>query len=125
VQTYGIAIRRQLSEAHPLFKLLIPHTRYTMDINKRAREKLIKTGGVTETNFTPGEFAMRVRGLLLLKCASGFAGVLIKTLLTQDWKCTAKHGRCALQWRCAPAVATLRFRKNVLFGKLRVLGAAL
>ncbi|GAQ79298.1 lipoxygenase [Klebsormidium nitens] len=59
-ETYALAMRRQLSEVHPLFKLLIPHTRYTMDINNKARVSLINTNGVIESNFSPGPEAMQV-----------------------------------------------------------------
>jgi len=59
-ETVLVAIRRQLSELHPLFKLLLPHFRYTMNINSRARGQLIPAQGTVETNFTPGPYSMQV-----------------------------------------------------------------
>jgi hypothetical protein len=66
LQTVLVAIRRQLSELHPLFKLLLPHFRYTMNINSRARGQLIPAQGTVETNFTPGPYSMQVRDFLSL-----------------------------------------------------------
>lgn len=59
-EPYLIALRRQLSPTHPIFRLLIPHTRYTMPINAGARSLLISKGGVIENAFTPGPFSMRL-----------------------------------------------------------------
>eukprot|EP00243_Klebsormidium_subtile_P000191 TRINITY_DN10305_c0_g4_i2.p1 TRINITY_DN10305_c0_g4~~TRINITY_DN10305_c0_g4_i2.p1 ORF type:complete len:469 (-),score=178.48 TRINITY_DN10305_c0_g4_i2:659-1951(-) len=59
-ETVLVALRRQLSELHPLFKLLLPHFRYTMNINSRARAQLIPAQGTVETNFTPGPYSMQV-----------------------------------------------------------------
>ena len=45
---------RNLPDPHPIFKLLIPHFRYTMAINARARASLINDGGVIDTLFAIG-----------------------------------------------------------------------
>ncbi|XP_049642419.1 polyunsaturated fatty acid lipoxygenase ALOX12-like [Suncus etruscus] len=45
-EVIAIATMRCLPGLHPIFKLLIPHIRYTMEINARARTELISDGGV-------------------------------------------------------------------------------
>ena len=49
-----MGVMRNLPDAHPLFKLLRPHFRYTMAINSRARESLINDGGVIDQVFAIG-----------------------------------------------------------------------
>lgn len=53
VEPAVLATRRQLSNRHPLFKLLIPHFRFNININDDARHKLIAPGGVIATNVGP------------------------------------------------------------------------
>lgn len=45
---------------HPIFKLLDPHMRYTMEINALARQSLISGDGVIESCFTPGRYCMEI-----------------------------------------------------------------
>ena len=46
--------QRNLPDAHPIFKLLVPYFRYTMGINTRARASLINPGGIIDTFFGIG-----------------------------------------------------------------------
>lgn len=48
--TIVLATHRQLAEAHPLFKLLSPHMRFTLSINDGAMHNLVIPGGVVATN---------------------------------------------------------------------------
>ncbi len=45
-----VALHRQVSELHPLYKLLIPHFRFTININDDAIHSLIVPGGVVACN---------------------------------------------------------------------------
>ncbi|KAL9151695.1 hypothetical protein ABFS82_11G068700 [Erythranthe guttata] len=60
MEPYIIATHRQLSSMHPVYKLLHPHMRYTMEINALARQSLINGGGIIEACFSPGKYAMEV-----------------------------------------------------------------
>lgn len=60
VEPYVIATNRQLSVIHPIYRLLRPHFRYTMDINALARLILINGGGIIESSFSPGEYSMEL-----------------------------------------------------------------
>ena len=57
-EPYIIATNRQLSVMHPIYRLLHPHFRYTMEINALAREALINAGGIIESSFSPGKYSM-------------------------------------------------------------------
>ncbi|WCJ18984.1 Lipoxygenase 2 chloroplastic [Euphorbia peplus] len=60
VEPYIIAANRQLSAMHPIYRLLQPHFRYTMEINAVAREKLINADGVIETTFCPANYSIEL-----------------------------------------------------------------
>ena len=53
IEPIVVATHRQLAEQHPLFKLLIPHFRFTININDDAIHSLIVPGGVVATNVGP------------------------------------------------------------------------
>ncbi|MQL99797.1 hypothetical protein Taro_032526 [Colocasia esculenta] len=60
MEPFILAAHRQLSAMHPIFKLLHPHMRYTLETNALARQILISGGGVIESFFTPGPVAMEM-----------------------------------------------------------------
>ncbi|RWR77813.1 linoleate 13S-lipoxygenase 2-1, chloroplastic-like protein [Cinnamomum micranthum f. kanehirae] len=60
VEPYIIAANRQLSVMHPIYRLLHPHFRYTMEINVLAREALINAGGIIESSFSPLKYSMEI-----------------------------------------------------------------
>lgn len=53
VEPMVVASHRQLSQQHPLLKLLLPHFRFTININDDAIHSLIVPGGVVATNVGP------------------------------------------------------------------------
>ncbi|XP_059628850.1 linoleate 13S-lipoxygenase 2-1, chloroplastic-like [Cornus florida] len=60
VEPYVIATNRQLSAMHPIYRLLHPHLRYTMEINALARNFLISGAGIIESSFSPGKYSMEL-----------------------------------------------------------------
>ncbi|KAL2328834.1 hypothetical protein Fmac_022261 [Flemingia macrophylla] len=64
VEPYILAANRQLSAMHPIYRLLHPHFRYTMEINALAREALINANGIIETGFTPGKFSILLSSIV-------------------------------------------------------------
>ncbi|XP_051197667.1 lipoxygenase 2.3, chloroplastic [Lolium perenne] len=59
-EPYIIATNRQLSRMHPVYRLLHPHLRYTMEINAMARDRLINADGVFEETYWPGRYSMEL-----------------------------------------------------------------
>lgn len=60
LEPFILAAHRQMSAMHPIFKLLDPHMRYTLEINALARQSLINADGVIESCFTPGQYCMEI-----------------------------------------------------------------
>ncbi|KAH0916361.1 hypothetical protein HID58_030807, partial [Brassica napus] len=60
LEPFIIAAHRQLSAMHPIFKLLDPHMRYTLEINALARQSLISADGVIEGGFTAGQYGLEM-----------------------------------------------------------------
>ena len=54
MEAYGVATMRNLPDAHPVYKLLQPHFRYTMSINSAARATLINRNGIIAQYFSIG-----------------------------------------------------------------------
>ncbi|KAI2581261.1 arachidonate 12-lipoxygenase, 12R type, partial [Homo sapiens] len=71
-EAFCLALLRNLPMCHPLYKLLIPHTRYTVQINSIGRAVLLNEGGLSAKGMSLG--------------VEGFAGVMVRALseLTYD-----------------------------------------
>lgn len=60
LEPFILAAHRHLSAMHPIYKLLDPHMRYTLQINCLARQSLINADGVIESSFIPGRYSMDI-----------------------------------------------------------------
>ncbi|XP_055816735.1 probable linoleate 9S-lipoxygenase 5 [Solanum dulcamara] len=64
IEPFVIATNRQLSELHPIHKLLRPHFRDTMNINALARQILINGGGLLELTVFPAKYSMELSSVI-------------------------------------------------------------
>ncbi|OIW11831.1 hypothetical protein TanjilG_14643 [Lupinus angustifolius] len=64
VEPFVIATHRQLSAVHPIYKLLYPHYRDTMNINALARGSLVNADGIIEKTFLWGGYAMEISSVV-------------------------------------------------------------
>uniref|UniRef100_A0A8C0GTX5 Lipoxygenase domain-containing protein n=1 Tax=Chelonoidis abingdonii TaxID=106734 RepID=A0A8C0GTX5_CHEAB len=72
-EAFTLATLRQLPMCHPLFKLLLPHTRYTLHINVVGRTLLLRRGGNIEKGMGSGLEGTKVlmaKGMSCLTYAS-------------------------------------------------------
>ncbi|PSS24577.1 Linoleate 9S-lipoxygenase [Actinidia chinensis var. chinensis] len=64
IEPFVIATNRQLSVLHPIYKLLQPHFRDTMNINALARQILINANGVLERTVFPARYSMEMSSVV-------------------------------------------------------------
>ncbi|KAL0384812.1 UNVERIFIED_CONTAM: putative linoleate 9S-lipoxygenase 5 [Sesamum radiatum] len=64
IEPFVIATNRQLSVLHPIYKLLHPHFRDTMNINAVARQVLINAGGILEATVFPAKYSMEMSAVI-------------------------------------------------------------
>ncbi|KAK1419279.1 hypothetical protein QVD17_28443 [Tagetes erecta] len=64
IEPFIIATNRQLSVLHPIYKLLQPHFRDTMNINAMARQILINASGILERTVFPAKYAMEMSAVI-------------------------------------------------------------
>ncbi|GMJ15549.1 ARABIODOPSIS THALIANA LIPOXYGENASE 2, lipoxygenase 2 [Hibiscus trionum] len=62
-EPYILAANRQLSEMHPVYRLLHPHFRYTMETNALGRQFLINGDGIIESSFSPSKYSLELNSL--------------------------------------------------------------
>lgn len=64
IEPFVIATNRQLSALHPIYKLLQPHFRDTMNINAFGRQALINAEGILEMTVFPAKFSMEMSSVV-------------------------------------------------------------
>ncbi|MED6192549.1 Lox2p [Stylosanthes scabra] len=64
VEPFIIATNRHLSVVHPIYKLLLPHYRDTMNINALARNVLVNAEGIIESTFLWGGYSLEMSAVV-------------------------------------------------------------
>ncbi|KAA8545127.1 hypothetical protein F0562_019984 [Nyssa sinensis] len=64
MEPFVIATNRQLSVLHPIYKLLHPHFRDTMNINALSRQALLNSGGLLEKTVFQEKYAMEMSAVI-------------------------------------------------------------
>ncbi|CAL0332441.1 unnamed protein product [Lupinus luteus] len=64
VEPFVIATNRHLSVVHPIYKLLFPHYRDTMNINSLARKALVNAEGIIESTFLWGKYSLELSAVI-------------------------------------------------------------
>ncbi|GLT82239.1 hypothetical protein SLE2022_006420 [Rubroshorea leprosula] len=59
-EPYIIATNRQLSAMHPIYRLLHPHFRFTMETNAMTRGAIGSADGIMESSYAPGKYYMEL-----------------------------------------------------------------
>ncbi|XP_038624763.1 arachidonate 12-lipoxygenase, 12R-type [Tachyglossus aculeatus] len=72
-EVFCLATLRQLPMCHPIYKLMIPHTRFTIQINSIGRALLLNKGGLSERGMSLG--------------LAGFAEVMCRALSAMRYDC--------------------------------------
>lgn len=98
IEPIVVAAHRQLAEQHPLLQLLIPHFRFTININDSAIHSLIIPGGVVATNVGPA-----IESTLALLAQS-----------RRDWRWDAQCPERVFKLRGVDALPVFAFRDDSL-----------
>ncbi|MED6284416.1 Polyunsaturated fatty acid lipoxygenase alox12 [Characodon lateralis] len=63
IEVFCVATLRQMPTVHPIYKLLAPHLRYTLEINCRGRTQLISPNGIFKRVFYRNVYTYLMNGL--------------------------------------------------------------
>ncbi|XP_067249526.1 polyunsaturated fatty acid 5-lipoxygenase-like isoform X3 [Chanodichthys erythropterus] len=88
-EVFAIAMYRQLAAVHPVYKLLIPHVRFTVAINTAGREKLICESGLFDkargVEDLPNYY-YRDDGMMVWEAMKSFVSDVVKIYYGSDEK---------------------------------------